>query len=81
MTYLEAALSVLRRAKRPMTTREVTERALTQGLITPRGKTPEATMSAVLYEQLRLGSALRKIAQPGTIRAKRGSVRWTVDSD
>ncbi len=49
MTYLEAALSILRAAGRPLSSDEITERALNQGLIVPRGKTPVATMRAALY--------------------------------
>jgi HB1, ASXL, restriction endonuclease HTH domain len=78
MTYYEAALSVLRTTRRPLSTQEITDLALQRKLILPEGKTPHATMSAVLYTQVGDNSELVKIDVPGKRRAKRGSVRWTV---
>jgi hypothetical protein len=49
MTYLEAAFQVLNSSRTPLTTREITERALREGLISTHGKTPTASMSATLY--------------------------------
>jgi len=77
MTFLEAAIQILRSSRRPLTTREITERALETGLINTHGKTPNATMCAVLYRALSTDGDLVKIDDPGTTRAKRGSVRWT----
>ena len=48
MTFLEAAAAVLRAAKRPLTTREITDIALQRGLLRTSGRTPEAIMSAAL---------------------------------
>jgi HB1, ASXL, restriction endonuclease HTH domain len=78
MTYLEAAVAVLKASRKPMTTEEITEAAIRKGLIHPRGKTPAATMSAALYRHLQEpdGVALRRDFQPGAARAARGSVRW-----
>jgi len=76
--FLEAAVTILRRAKKPLTTREITEIALRRGLITTRGKTPEATMSAALYGAP-LESRIRRDFTPGSRRAVRGSVRWFYD--
>jgi hypothetical protein len=42
VTYLQAAESVLRSAKKVLSTREVVELALARGLIRTRGKTPLA---------------------------------------
>jgi hypothetical protein len=78
MTYYEAAIEVLRAAKRPLTTQEITNRAIEKGLITPSGKTPEATMAAVLYVRLPNDPDLLKLEDRGDRRAKRGSVRWTL---
>lgn len=78
MTYLEAALVVLRRMTGSMTVREVTAEAIKQGLINPGGKTPEASMSAALYTSLGRYPALVKLDRPGAGRAARGSVQWTV---
>lgn len=78
MTYYEAALQVLRSARNPLTTRELTDLAIERGLITPRGKTPYATMAARLYVEGRNDAELVKLETPGKGRAKRGSVRWTL---
>jgi hypothetical protein len=76
MTYYEAALEILRSARRPLTTREVTDLAITQGLIGPVGKTPHASMARVLYLRVRKDPELVKIEDLGDARAKRGTVRW-----
>jgi hypothetical protein len=78
MTYFEAALQILRSSPRPLTTQEITERALERGLIVPRGKTPHATMGAVLYRRLNTDAGLVKIEDRAAIRARQGSVRWTL---
>jgi len=92
MTYLEAALQVLRSAKRPLTTREITEQAIKLGLISPRGKTPSATMSAVLFKALNAHRGIVKAGDSDSyvrvklgdsdsyIRAGRGTIRWTIPS-
>jgi hypothetical protein len=78
VTFLAAAEAVLKAAKRPLTTREVTEAALRRGLINPTGKTPEATMSASLYVAARQEpeGAIQRHYEPGVTRAARDSVRW-----
>jgi HB1, ASXL, restriction endonuclease HTH domain len=68
-------MEVLRRAGRPLSTREITETALRRGLIETHGKTPHATMSARLYEAASRGLIEREY-RPGPQRAARGSVRW-----
>jgi hypothetical protein len=78
MTYYEAAIEVLRAAKRPLTTQEVTNRAIEKGLIAPSGKTPVATMAAVLYGKLPNDPDLLKLEDRAARRAKQGSVRWTL---
>jgi hypothetical protein len=78
MTYYEAALQVLRSVQHPLTTREITDRAMESRLIKPVGKTPHATMSAVLYRRVRSDPVLVKLEDAGDRRAKRGSVRWMV---
>jgi hypothetical protein len=79
MTYYEAAIQVLRSVRRPLSTREITDLAIERGLITPVGKTPHSTMAAKLHLRSRNNSELVKIEDPGSVRAKRGSVRWTLD--
>lgn len=75
MTFLEAAEKVLRSSKQPLTAREITDLALRRGLLKSGGKTPDATMSAALYGARPDGPIQREFV-PGTVRAKRGSVRW-----
>ena len=81
MAYLEAAVAVLEDVGRPLTSREITAEALRRGLIRPVGKTPEATMTARLYVHVRDASHPRvaRLAEPGNSRARRGSVRWTIN--
>lgn len=76
MTYYEAALQILCTSGTPLTVREITDRAIREGLVMPRGQTPDATMSAALYKRLGTDSRLVKIDIPGETRAKRGSVKW-----
>src|SRR5581483_74075 len=52
MTYMQAALTVLAYAERPLTIPEITAVAVAQGLVRPRGKTPDRTMSSVLYRRM-----------------------------
>ena len=80
--YLEAAVRVLEDADRPLTSREIIAAALQRGLLQPAGKTPEATLTARLYIHVRDDPSPRvvRLAEPGTQRARRGSVRWTVAS-
>ncbi len=81
MTYLEAALSILRAAGRPLSSDEITERALNQGLIVPRGKTPVATMRAALYGGLHRPTNLVKVSEHAIINARPGSVRWDLRTE
>jgi hypothetical protein len=76
MTFYEAALRILKSSRKPLSTREITERALERGLIVSHGKTPEASMAAVLYGRLGTDTQLVKIEDHGPTRAKRGTVRW-----
>jgi hypothetical protein len=78
MTYYEAALQILKSSRKPMTSREITNRALERGLIVSRGKTPEATMGVVLNRRLRDDSQHVKTEDRGPTRAKRGTVRWAL---
>jgi hypothetical protein len=78
MTYYEAALTVLQSAHRPLSTQEITDRALQRKLILPKGKTPDATMSAALYTRVSDNSEILKVGDPSNGRAKKGSVKWTL---
>lgn len=78
MTFLEAAIAILKSSRRPMTVREITDAALNRGLIRPLGKTPSATMSAALYGHCRVAATprVRREYRPGPTRAARDSVKW-----
>jgi len=78
--YIDSARAVLHRTRRALTAREIVEAALSAGLLHPGGKTPEATMSAALYTHIREvpGSEIVRVHEPGVSRARRGSVRWTL---
>jgi hypothetical protein len=78
MSYLSAAEKVLRDAGEPLTTGEVTERAIRRGLLNPQSKTPTASMSAALYRAPK-DSPIRRDFEPGPGRAARGTVRWTFE--
>jgi hypothetical protein len=79
MTYVQAALEVLSSSNEPLSTEEVTKRAIELGLISPeQSKTPDKSMSAALYRTFNSEGSIVKIEIPGGDRAKRGSVRWTV---
>jgi len=53
MKFKEVAYLVLKREKRPLSTKEITQIALKEGLITSDGKTPDATMGAVIYTDIK----------------------------
>jgi HB1, ASXL, restriction endonuclease HTH domain len=77
MTYLDAAVTILEAAGRPMTAAEITREALQQGLLREVHKTPAATMTAALYMHGRKGgTSVRRVALQGPQRAVRGTVRW-----
>lgn len=56
MTYLEAAAAVLKESGEALHYKEIARRALEQGLIEPKGATPEATMAAQLYMAVKRGA-------------------------
>jgi len=57
---LDAALSVLRQAGSPMRVRAISEAVIKQGLWSPGGRTPWATLSAAMGREIRLkGRAAR----------------------
>ena len=56
MTFLEAAIAILKREGKPLHFKKLTEIALKENLLTVVGRTPEATM------QQRLNDAMKKDA-------------------
>ena len=80
MTFLNAAVHTLRKAKRPLTLNEIVEACERLKLIPTTGKTPMNTMSAVLYRQDRLlGGVIKRVpADPKSRNSAAGFVRWTI---
>ena len=78
VSFIEAALAILRESGNRLTTRQITDAAMDRGLLVTRGRTPEATLAAELYERVRRDpeGPLRRVAEAGPNRARRGSVRW-----
>ncbi len=52
--YKEAAVAVLRDAGGPLGYQEITRRAIDEGHLKPRGRTPVASMSAALYKNIKV---------------------------
>src|SRR5215470_3055606 len=55
MTFLEAAIEVLRQAGRPLHVRELTERSIKLNLLSHLGRAPEATMQTRLSQEAKKG--------------------------
>lgn len=68
MTYMQAALTILTYADRPLTVGEITAVAVAHGLVHPRGQTPDRTMASVLYR--------RMAADPDAPIISRGARFW-----
>ena len=66
MTFLEAAIAILKREGQPLHFKKLTEIALKENLLTVVGRTPEATM------QQRLNDALKKDSTQSLTREKPG---------
>jgi restriction system protein len=56
-SFKDAAQRILTEIGRPLHYREITQRALDTGLINPQGLTPEATMGAQLYADIKRNGA------------------------
>lgn len=80
MTYFEAALAVLKRSQRPMSAQQIVDQAIAEGLVSPGGKTPVATLNALLYRYIRDAPepVIERHAEEGPTRARRGSVTWSI---
>lgn len=81
LSFLDAAVRVMSNAGEPLTTGEIVDRAIKSGLVETRGKTPEATLAAILYrsisEDVETPFERIYVNGPGK-RAQRGSVRWQI---
>jgi hypothetical protein len=77
-SFLSAAMAVLERSGREMTTTEIVDTAMAEGLLRPEGRTPLASMRATLYGAVGRDPHTRlvRVAISGPRRAVRGTVRW-----
>src|SRR2546429_7783611 len=66
MTFLEAALEILKRERKPLHYKELTESAMDKKLLTFVGRTPEVTM------QTQLTNAVKKAPGNPFVRVKPG---------
>jgi len=64
-SFKHAAMEVLKAEKDPLSAKEITERALLRGLLSTQGATPEATMAAQLYVDIKENkkSKFRKVGK------------------
>src|SRR3982751_1787482 len=66
MTFLEAALEILRRERKPLHYKDITTKAMDKKLLTFVGRTPEVTM------QTQLTAAVKKTPGNPFVRVKPG---------
>ncbi len=52
LSGLDAAAQILGKAKKPMGCKDMVEQAITQGLWSPEGKTPHATLDAAIIREI-----------------------------
>lgn len=79
LTFVDAAVEVLRRRGEALSLEEILGSALQMGLLRPRGKTPLRSLSARLYLELaRPHPRVRRVAIQRRARAARHSVRWAL---
>lgn len=85
LSFKKAAERILREADSPLSTKEIVERALDAGLIATEGATPDATMGAQIYLDLRDNpkSPFRKVGRGKftvrTLESSASSAEVTVD--
>ena len=53
MSFKKAAEHILKTSDEPLSAQEIAEQALQQGILSTEGKTPEATMAALLYVDIK----------------------------
>jgi restriction system protein len=74
LTYKDAAHQVLAHSGRPLHYEEITKRAIERDLINPQGMTPEATMAAQLYQDIKSKGANSNFRKEG--KAIFGLAAW-----
>lgn len=78
-SFKDAAYEVLRAERRPLSAQEITSAALRRGLLRTAGKTPDATLSARLYMDIKTRQAESAFVQLGKNRF--GLREWPIDSE
>ena len=63
--YKEAAIAVLRDASVPLSCQEITRLAIDRGLVKPGGRTPEASMGAAMYTDIKKNGEAATFRQVG----------------
>jgi hypothetical protein len=71
MTFLEAAIELLRQAQGPLTIQDLTARAVEQRLLTHAGRSPKETMQARLAQELKKPNTLLTLTDAGEYGLKR----------
>ena len=72
MTFLEAAYQVLQEVGEPLHFREITERALARGLVETGGKTPAASLNAMITLDVKRAAAEGEVSR--FVRVGRGII-------
>jgi restriction system protein len=71
MQFKDAAFQIIKQAGKPLHYNEITDQALSAGLVETAGKTPHATMGALLYtDTLKPESRFRRGDEKGTFALK-----------
>ena len=60
LSFKAAAMKILQESKRPLSTAEIYEAAVAQGLIKSSGETPVATMGALIYTDIKKRSNIKE---------------------
>ena len=61
MTFLDAAYKILKESEKPLHSKKITEIALKRKLLETAGKTPTATMNALLVLECRKENSSQKV--------------------
>ena len=80
LSFLDSAAEILRRSRESLTAPEIVASAIRIGMLITSGKTPDRTMSAVLYKDVARHRNTRfvRLSKKGPHRAVRNSVRWAL---
>ena len=64
-SFLDSAYQILKDMDRPMSVEEITQQALDRGFLVTKGKTPAATMSAMIYMDIKRKGQTSRFIQVG----------------